>query len=92
MIRSPSGGGGGSWPKFARGCAQEKIFHPIPEFLPSNDTRFRGDASPEKVGWKKDGIDGQKVYLTVFMSVSLGNEYWPEESGVDMSSKTQKLD
>ena len=28
----------------------------------------RGGASPEKVGWKRDRIDGQKVYLTIFMS------------------------
>ena len=46
----------------------------------------RGGASPEKVGWKRDKIDGQKVYLTNFMSFSLRNEYRPEESGVDMST------
>ena len=37
VDRSP-GGGGGTSPKFVRGCAQEnKFFHPAPEFLPSND-------------------------------------------------------
>ena len=46
----------------------------------------RGGASPEKVGWKRDGIDGQKVYLTILMSFLLRNEYRPEESGVDMSN------
>ena len=34
-------GGGGTWPKFVRGCADEKnIFTQAPESLPSNDTRF----------------------------------------------------
>ena len=46
----------------------------------------RGGASPEKVGWKRDRIDGQKVYLTIFMSFFLRNEYLLEESGVDMST------
>ena len=46
----------------------------------------RGGASPEKVGWKSDRIDGQQVYLTIFMSFLLGNGYLPEESGVDMST------
>ena len=46
----------------------------------------RGGASPERVGWKRDRIDGQKIYQTIFMSFLLGNEYRPEESGVDMSS------
>ena len=46
----------------------------------------RGGASPEKVGWKRDRIDGQKVFLTIFMSFLLRNEYWPEENGVDMST------
>ena len=46
----------------------------------------RSGASPEKVGWKTDRIDGQKVYLTIFMSFLLRNEYRPEESGVDMST------
>ena len=49
-------------------------------------TLFRGGASPEKVGWKRDRIDGQKVYLTIFMSFLLRNEYLLEESGVDMST------
>ena len=47
---------------------------------------IRGGASPEKVGWKRDSIDGQKVYLMIFMSFLLRNEYRPEESGVDMST------
>ena len=47
---------------------------------------FRGGASPEKVGWKTDRIDGQKVYLTILMSFLLRNEYLPEESGVDIST------
>ena len=38
------------------------------------------------MGWKSDKIDGQKVYLTIFMSFLLGNRYRPEESGVDMST------
>ena len=42
----------------------------------------RGGASLEKVGWKRDRIDGQKVYLTIFMSFLLRNEYRPKESGV----------
>ena len=46
----------------------------------------RGGASPEKVGWKSDRIDGQQVYLTIFMSFLFGNGYLPEESGVDMST------
>ena len=34
-------GGEGTSPGFVRGCAHEmKIFHPAPEFLPSNDTLF----------------------------------------------------
>ena len=48
--------------------------------------KFRGGASPEKVGWKGDRIDGQKVYLMIFMSFLLRNEYRPQESGVDMST------
>ena len=28
----------------------------------------RGGAYPEKVGWKRDKIDEQKVYLTILMS------------------------
>ena len=35
---------------------------------------IRGGASPEKMGWKRDRIDGQKVYLTIFMSFLLRNE------------------
>ena len=31
-------GGGGTWPKFVRGCAHDKFFLLAPEFLPSNDT------------------------------------------------------
>ena len=46
----------------------------------------RGGASPEKVGWKRDSIDGQKVYLMTFMSFLLRNEDRPEESWVDMST------
>ena len=49
-----------------------------------NHAVLRGGASPEKVGWKSDRIDGQKVYLTIFMSFLLENGYRiPEESGVD---------
>ena len=44
-----------------------------------------GGASPEKVGWKSDRIDGQKVYLTILMSFLVGNGYRPEESGVDIT-------
>ena len=40
----------------------------------------RGGASPEKVGWKRDGIDGQKVYLTILMSFLLRNEYPPQST------------
>ena len=40
----------------------------------SNGTAFRGGASPEKVGWKRDRMDGQKVYLTIFTSFLLRNE------------------
>ena len=47
---------------------------------------LRGGARPEKVGWKGDRIDGQKVYLTIFTSFLLRNEYRPEESEVDMST------
>ena len=46
----------------------------------------RGGASPEKVEWKRDRIDGQKLYLTIFISLLLNNEYRPEESGLDMST------
>ena len=46
---------------------------------------FRGGASPEKVGWKRDRIDGQKVYLTILTSFLLRNEYRPEDSGLDIS-------
>ena len=52
---------------------------------------IRGGASPEKVGWKRDRIDGQKVYLTIFMSFLLKNEYRLEESGVDMSTPVHPL-
>ena len=38
------------------------------------------------MGWKRDRIDGQKVYLAIFMSFLLRNEYLLEESGVDMST------
>ena len=47
---------------------------------------LRGGASPEKVEWKRDRIDCQKVYLTIFMSFLLRNEYLLEENGVDMST------
>ena len=47
---------------------------------------LRGGASPEKVGWKRDQINGQKVYVTIFMSFLLRNEYRPEKSGVDNPS------
>ena len=38
------------------------------------------------MGWKRDRIDGQKVYLAILMSFLLRNEYLPEESGVDIST------
>ena len=51
-----------------------------------HNLKTRCGASPEKVGWKRDRIDGQKVYLTIFTSFLLRNEYRPQESGVDMST------
>ena len=46
----------------------------------------QGRCQPRKVGWKRDRIDGQKVYLTILTSFLLRNEYRPEESGMDMST------
>ena len=46
----------------------------------------RGGASLEKVGWKRDRIDGQKVYLTILMSLLLRNGHQSAESGVDVST------
>ena len=71
-----------------------KSARPSPNLLPSGAEGLaglpnlpnRGGASPEKVGWKKDRMDGQKVYLTIFMPFLLRNEYRPEESGVYMST------
>ena len=51
----------------------------------------QGRRQSRKVGWKSDRIDGQKVYLTIFMSFLLGNGYLPEESGVDMSTPVHPL-
>ena len=45
----------------------------------------------QKSGVEKDGSDGQKIYLTISMSFSLGNEYRPEESGVDTSSPVHPM-
>ena len=56
------------------------------KMLDMESSLYRDSASPEKVGWKRDRIDGQKVYLTIFMLFLLMNEYRPEESGVDMST------
>ena len=36
---------------------------------------LRGGASLEKMGWNRDKIDGQKVYLTIFISLLLRSEY-----------------
>ena len=52
---------------------------------------IRGGASPEKLGWKSDRIDGQKVYLTIFMSFLLRNGYRPEESGVPVHPVARPL-
>ena len=41
----------------------------------------KGDASPEKVGWERDRVDGQRAYLTILISFLLRNEYRPVESG-----------
>ena len=49
-------------------------------------TRIRDGASPEKVGWKRDEINGQKVYLAISMSFLLRNEYRPEKSGMGVST------
>ena len=38
-------------------------------------------ASAQKRVWKRDEIKGQEVYLTIFMSFLLRNEYRPEKSG-----------
>ena len=48
----------------------------------------RGGTSTEKVGWKRDGIDGQKVFLTILMSFLLG----PERSGVDTSTPVHPVE
>ena len=42
---------------------------------------IRDGASPEKFGWKRDTIDGQKLYLTMFTSFLLRNEYRREKGG-----------
>ena len=52
---------------------------------------IRGGASPEKVGWKRDVIDGQKVYLTILMSCLLRNEYRHEGSGVDIPTSVHPM-
>ena len=53
--------------------------------------RGRGGACPRKIGRKRDGIDGQQVYLTVFITFFLWNENRPEESGVDMSTPVHPM-
>ena len=52
---------------------------------------IRGSASTEKVGWKRDGIDEQKVYLTIVMSFLFRNGYRPEESVHPMAPPLQPI-